>query len=419
MKLKKYTKRKSKKKVLIGSIVGVVLLIGGITLYRTFALYEEKKEFNVLKGRVGDFRNSSKDIEISAIVNGQKSEEIPSKEEGYIVEKVVCTNSATAEWDNEEWTLTIKKLTTSETTCSLNFYPKQFNEFIIAKSKGNEEIEEFHHEETEQTPALTDYRYTGANPNNYVCFGSEETTCPEENLYRIIGVIPTQSEGSGEYENRVKLIKNDFYIEEESGYLKTSSSTRSGFGYMWGVDWTNNNWEESPLNLEVLNKVYWKQLGRYQEYISKNIWYLGALDYEKNNIYTPNEYYLAERSMTRSLSQGNISTFTNIGLMYPSDYGYALGRSYENKSTNQNNELYQSRSWLYQLEKRYYEWTISSDYTYSVANVFAIYDRGLIAIQGVYDSRFYHGIRPTFYLKESTKYKSGVGTQENPFRIII
>ena len=40
------------------------------------------------------------------------------------------------------------------------------------------------------------YRYAGANPNNYVCFGSDATTCPEDNLYRIIGV----------FNNQVKLI---------------------------------------------------------------------------------------------------------------------------------------------------------------------------------------------------------------------
>ena len=41
------------------------------------------------------------------------------------------------------------------------------------------------------------YRYSGANPNNYVCFGSDEETCPNDNLYRIIGV----------FDGQVKLIK--------------------------------------------------------------------------------------------------------------------------------------------------------------------------------------------------------------------
>ncbi len=54
-KLEKFTKNKKQKRIIIGSIIGVILLIGGITLYKTFALYEEKKEFNALKGVVPDF----------------------------------------------------------------------------------------------------------------------------------------------------------------------------------------------------------------------------------------------------------------------------------------------------------------------------------------------------------------------------
>ena len=39
----------------------------------------------------------------------------------------------------------------------------------------------FSHEETEQLWTTTDYRYIGANPNNYVKFNDE--------LWRIIGVF--------------------------------------------------------------------------------------------------------------------------------------------------------------------------------------------------------------------------------------
>ena len=45
------------------------------------------------------------------------------------------------------------------------------------------------------------YRYAGANPNNYVCFGSNASTCPSDNLYRIIGVFGSE----------VKLIKSTSY----------------------------------------------------------------------------------------------------------------------------------------------------------------------------------------------------------------
>ena len=44
------------------------------------------------------------------------------------------------------------------------------------------------------------YRYAGANPNNFVWFGSSESPCPTVNLYRIIGV----------FGDKVKLIKHDY-----------------------------------------------------------------------------------------------------------------------------------------------------------------------------------------------------------------
>ena len=50
------------------------------------------------------------------------------------------------------------------------------------------------------------YRYAGANPNNYVCFGSDEETCPAENLYRIIGVFDDDKDSN----YQIKLIKADY-----------------------------------------------------------------------------------------------------------------------------------------------------------------------------------------------------------------
>ncbi len=55
MKLEKFTKNKKQKRIVIGSIVGILMLIGGISLYRSFALYKEEKTFDVLNGTVPDF----------------------------------------------------------------------------------------------------------------------------------------------------------------------------------------------------------------------------------------------------------------------------------------------------------------------------------------------------------------------------
>lgn len=66
------------------------------------------------------------------------------------------------------------------------------------------------------------YRYAGASEkvNNYVCFGSTENPCLEDNLYRIIGVI----------DNKVKLIKAK---NANSNLLGTDGTYSSDNLYQW------------------------------------------------------------------------------------------------------------------------------------------------------------------------------------------
>ena len=96
------------------------------------------------------------------------------------------------------------------------------------------------------------YRYSGANPNNYVCFGSDDTTCPNDNLYRIIGV----------FGNQVKLIKYEYANSDLLGtngeysnraYSNTSSTYYKGTKttidrYYWNNSTRTNTWSESQLN---------------------------------------------------------------------------------------------------------------------------------------------------------------------------
>ena len=88
MKLKKFTKNKKQKRIVVGSIVGILVLIGGISLYRSFALYKVEKTFDVLNGIVPDF--SSGDVTLAFTVNGEKENGIPfpNKNEGFKVETI-------------------------------------------------------------------------------------------------------------------------------------------------------------------------------------------------------------------------------------------------------------------------------------------------------------------------------------------
>ena len=73
-------------------------------------------------------------------------------------------------------------------------------DYDTATNDQKKEMWTFTHEATEQTTALTDYRYIGANPNNYVKFNDE--------LWRIIGVFDTD-DGTGKVEKRLKIIRNE------------------------------------------------------------------------------------------------------------------------------------------------------------------------------------------------------------------
>ena len=89
------------------------------------------------------------------------------------------------------------------------------------------------------------------------------------------------------------------------------------------MEYFKHKWEDSSLR-NTLNAEYWNSLGEYQSYIEKAKWYLGAPSIKNHNTYTIEQFYTLERSNTPGKSGGVISYINNIGLMYPSDYGYSI-----------------------------------------------------------------------------------------------
>ena len=263
------------------------------------------------------------------------------------------------------------------------------------------------------------YRYSGANPNNYVCFGSDEATCPAENLYRIIGV----------FDGKVKLIKSDYttsdmlgtdgrdygtYNQSTSNY-KGSMDTSTIAGYRWNYDTSvsssgSNNWTTSEFNKINLNTNYWNYLGTtWQNLIAETTWHLGGMTSSRN---TAKAFYDGERNNAGYGS--NPTNYTDkIGLMYPSDYGYAA--SPDAWATNLN--LYNSstitaNNWLYM---GLVEWTISpySSYSYSVLYVDSY---GRLVNSFAY---FVYAARPVFYLESNVALQGGNGTSSDPYRLAV
>ncbi len=224
------------------------------------------------------------------------------------------------------------------------------------------------------------YRYSGANPNNYVCFGSNASTCPSDNLYRIIGV----------FGNEVKLIKSTSYGSDA-----------------WESDWQGqgNTWDSStkPDIYTTLNSTYLGTLSStWQNKIATHVFKVGGMAWSRTN--TSKQYYNVEVGSNSSSTTDSMK----IGLMYVSDFGFAASNSYW-ATALYNYSSAKSSNWLAGLS----EWTISrrSDLPNSA---FLMYSTGNVDNNYV---RMGAAVRPSFYLTSSTSYVSGSGTESDPIRI--
>ncbi len=259
------------------------------------------------------------------------------------------------------------------------------------------------------------YRYAGANPNNYVCFGSDEESCPVDNLYRIIGV----------FDGQVKLIKADFAGESALGTAPTGNDQTLDYPnykgslselpyYYWSGSISNlsNTWSASTLNTGVLNGTYLTVLGsEWSEKIATTEWKVGgntgANIYEQN---APTAY------QNEIVNPAEATTYSaKIGLMYVSDYMYGASPTYwtyvGNNSSGNDYRLATNDNWMYM---GYFDWTISrrSD---STDLAFLVSD--IVGVSNSYVYNDYHGVRPTFYLESSVEFSNGSGTEQSPYRI--
>ena len=230
------------------------------------------------------------------------------------------------------------------------------------------------------------YRFSGANPNNYVCFVSDAVTCPSDNLYRIIGAFDDDKDGN----YQIKLIKNT-----SIGNMAWNSSS-------------NNTWSSASLNTGTLNGTYLSGLGTWASMIVEHDWEVGGMANSRTN--TAKQYYATELGN----SDGNSITYrAKIGLMYVTDYGYAAS------GNHWTTELYNYESatddnWLYLGST---EWTLSRHS--SIANrAFHVSDSGNVRNSN-YGVTITFAVRPSFYLESSVEISSGTGTSTNPFVLSV
>ena len=301
--------------------------------------------------------------------------------------------------------------------------------------------------------AVDDYgntRYIGANPNNYVSVDGD--------IWRIIGTMKDVDDGTGNKEDRVKLIR----ASSIGSYSWDTSESSVNGGY--GV----NEWSGADL-MKLLNpgyesetvggSLYWNnQSGKCYYYSNNNVttscnftskgikdklktlisdavWNTGSQgtnDFTSASGGLTKHFYAYERSSNtgKICSSGNYCNDTvertttwigKVGLMYPSDYGYATsGGSTTDRAACLNKELHnwdsssvsdcKNNDWLFNSS---YQWTLSPNASSSGAYIaFRVSNSGYVTS---YNASYDNGVRPVVYLTSNVGVQSGDGSRGNPF----
>ena len=261
-------------------------------------------------------------------------------------------------------------------------------------------------------------RYVGANPCNYVTFNGEKAG------WRIIGIlntpegqrmklIRTNSLGdlswdytsTGSYSNDwatstlQTLLNSGAYYNRTTGQYYNNSTTATT------LDFTNNGLTEAAKN--QIDTITWK-LG-------------GTANYDSSSNGLASHWYTYERGTT--VYTGRPTEWPGkVGLMYPSDYGYATsGGTSMNRASclakellNWNDSSYsdcKNNDWLY--NSSIYQWTLAPNLSNSYF-VFYVSHAGYVGYSTA-DTRV--AVRPSVYLISKTSILGGEGTLENPYEV--
>ena len=291
-----------------------------------------------------------------------------------------------------------------------------------------------------EIPAVTDYRYYGASPNNYICLDMEGgSTCPDKHLYRIIGSIYEEKENT----NRIKVIKAtpltdgttsafswDYKVNNGSGSYDNiwatitsgnySNSLTSGSQLMKllnsGLWWNgeSGSYYNNSTTATNVNFTNYKLSDKAKSYITTSRYYLGGYNNSKGIM--TNQFYAYERGTTRYDTNRPLYWDGMVGLMYPSDYGYAAGNTCVTGTAPYNyDEGCKNKDWLWMTTSSNYsndaEWLMSPGSGNS-SHAFNVDSSGFVYRDYVYVA---YSARPVFYLSSSASISEGEGTSTDPY----
>ena len=434
-----------------------------LCLYFAYSKFFVSDAQAVIRTTVGDFIYG--DVVISAYIDGEYSSTIPGKNDGYVVDKVSCDNGAVGEWNDDDWGLLTTNLI-KRTKCNVYFETKKtpLTEVITTAMNSNPGMF------ATDDPGKN-IRYIGKDPDNYVYFNCSDYNNPTSDtceLWRIIGVFNNVVKEDGSKENLVKIIRNDSlgkYSWDNKNKGVGTSIENSG----------SNDWSDSQLMmmlnpLNYLKSGYtnssdiissgsqqlYSKMGSYyngtkgckpatvtsgasfsctevdftatglkndttRNAIASVVWNLGGS--LKSDDVTPSMFYERERGTT--VYSGHATAWTGkIGLMYPSDYGYATnGGTTKNRAACLAKELW---NWSYSefndctrndylYNSSLSQWTLVPYSAYSDI-VFQVQAVG--TVDRYYVSATYE-VQPVLFLKSNIFLNTGTGAKSDPYTLKI
>ena len=437
----------------------VLAVVAGI--YFAYSKFTVSKDAEVVKTTVGKFIHG--DVVIGAYINGEYSNTIPGKNDGYVVKSVSCDNNATGSWDKDVWGIALTNMT-KRTKCNIYFETKKNSVNDVINEAVNTNSSMFASDDADKN-----VRYIGANPNNYVYFNCSDYNNPTADtceLWRIIGVFNNVTKSDGSKENLVKIIRADSLGDYSWDYKKTGVGTST-------TNYGSNDWSDSQLMMMLNPTSYLKsgytnssdiissgsqqlysKMGSYyngtkgckptavasgasfsctevdftstglknditRNAIEEVVWNLGGSS--TYNDVTPSMFYERERGTT--VYSGRPTTWTGkIGLMYPSDYGYATsGGTTKDRSACLAKELYnwdssdfsdcKGNDYLY--NSSLYQWTLAPD-SAGAYLVFIVNGDGSVYYV---NADFTNAVRPALFLKSNIQVDKGTGAKSDPYQL--
>lgn len=346
---------------------------------------------------------------IALLVNGKVSNTFPSK--GLYQVDITCDN-ADGVWDIDNWKLDIKNIT-GNVSCNVSFTsnPKLLSNVVNTTSTSGE---------VSGNGLLykSDYgvRYKGNNPNNYIWYNGE--------LYRIIGKTPVCTAVNTDstcktWNNNglVKIIRNDSIGGLVYNANETFSSTWVGSTIQKNLNECFLGKINSRNNTTCATYCYSYYYYDSSYYSSNSYKPVAKCDYTQNGIASSGDYYNMiydgvywNIGVTGSTSTSGstqyikekaslTSTTLKIGLMYASDYGYAMNSTNDYKN-----------NWLFTKGD---EWAMTA---YNASYLVRVQSNG-----GFDEGSVFVGsaVRPVLYLKSNVYVVSGDGSEGNPYKIML